>query len=84
MMFDSMDLKETGVKTFNEWLKFCFDHIVAKTASMDPHHIFDQGNMEQFKEFLKTAVQPELVGTPRCFGYCSIVSLTTTQKRMLS
>ena len=59
-MFDSMDLKRTGVITFDEWLKlkFCFEHIAAKTATMDPHPILGHGNMEQFKEFLKTAVQP--------------------------
>merc|ERR1719312_1474373 len=31
-MFDSMDLKATGVITFDEWLKFCQEHIAAKTA----------------------------------------------------
>merc|ERR1711926_57843 len=36
-MFDSMDLKSTGVITFDEWLKFCREHIAAKTATMDPH-----------------------------------------------
>merc|ERR1711862_517644 len=35
-MFDSMDLKATGVITFDEWLKFCREHIAAKTATMDP------------------------------------------------
>merc|ERR1711862_1075687 len=30
-MFDSMDLKSTGVITFDEWLKFCREHIAAKT-----------------------------------------------------
>merc|ERR1711954_158576 len=29
-MFDSMDLKSTGVITFDEWLKFCREHIAAK------------------------------------------------------
>merc|ERR1711951_104976 len=38
-MFDSMDLKATGVITFDEWLKFCREHIAAKTATMDPHPI---------------------------------------------
>merc|ERR1711942_176675 len=28
-MFDSMDLKSTGVITFDEWLKFCQEHIAA-------------------------------------------------------
>merc|ERR1711951_7208 len=32
-MFDSMDLKSTGVITFDEWLKFCREHIAAKTAT---------------------------------------------------
>merc|ERR1712034_18148 len=49
-MFDSMDLKGTGVITFDEWLKFCLEHIAAKTATMDPHPILDHGNMEQFTE----------------------------------
>merc|ERR1712002_648283 len=38
-MFDSVDLKATGVITFDEWLKFCREHIAAKTATMDPHPI---------------------------------------------
>ena len=38
-------------------LKFCFEHIAAKTATMDPHPILNHGNIEQFKEFLKTAFQ---------------------------
>merc|ERR1712112_634162 len=42
-MFDSMDLKATGVVTFDEWLKFCQEHIAAKTAAMDsptcPEHV---------------------------------------------
>merc|ERR1711872_643732 len=38
-MFDSMDLKSTGVITFDEWLKFCQEHVAAKTATMDPHPI---------------------------------------------
>merc|ERR1712029_685673 len=33
-MFDSMDLKATGFITFDEWLKFCREHIAAKTATM--------------------------------------------------
>merc|ERR1711872_541552 len=36
-MFDSMDLKSTGVITFDEWLKFTREHIAAKTATLDPH-----------------------------------------------
>merc|ERR1712081_98007 len=45
-MFDSMDLKSTGVITFDEWLKFCREHIAAKTATMDPHPIIDHGSVK--------------------------------------
>merc|ERR1712055_812759 len=44
-MFDSMDLKATGVITFDEWLKFCLEHILAKTATMTPHPMIDTGNV---------------------------------------
>merc|ERR1712189_103396 len=54
-MFDSMDLKSTGVITFDEWLKFCREHIAAKTATMDPHPIIDQGSVEEYKKFIKEA-----------------------------
>merc|ERR1711874_228174 len=57
-MFDSMDLKSTGVITFDEWLKFCQEHIAAKTATMDPHPIIDHGSVDQYKEFIKTAICP--------------------------
>merc|ERR1712183_1024008 len=60
-MFDSMDLKSTGVITFDEWLKFCLEHILSKTATLDPHPILDHGNAEQYKTFIKAAVS---VGTP--------------------
>merc|ERR1711868_355368 len=55
-MFDSMDLKSTGVITFDEWLKFCQEHIAAKTATMDPHPIIDQGSVDQFKNFIKAGM----------------------------
>merc|ERR1711868_44332 len=55
-MFDSMDLKSTGVITFDEWLKFCQEHIAAKTATMDPHPIIDQGSVDQFKIFIKAGM----------------------------
>merc|ERR1712142_1155771 len=45
-MFDSMDLKSTGVITFDEWFKFCEEHIAAKVATMDPHPIIDQGTVD--------------------------------------
>merc|ERR1719356_1595977 len=55
-MFDSMDLKSTGVITFDEWLKFCQEHIAAKTATMDPHPIIDHGSVDEYKKFIKEAV----------------------------
>ena len=36
-MFDSMDKKSTGVITFDEWLAYSMEHIMAKTATLDPH-----------------------------------------------
>merc|ERR1712227_87825 len=57
-MFDSMGLKSTGVITFDEWLKFCQEHIAAKTATMDPHPIIDHGSVEEYKEFIKVAICP--------------------------
>merc|ERR1711988_970698 len=55
-MFDSMDLKSTGVITSDEWLKFCREHIAAKTATMDPHPIIDQGSVEEYKKFISAAI----------------------------
>merc|ERR1712126_71388 len=55
-MFDSMDLKSTGVITFDEWLKFCREHNAAKTATMDPHPIIDQGSVDEYKTFIKAAM----------------------------
>merc|ERR1712035_255714 len=55
-MFDSMDLKSTGVITFDEWLRFCQEHIAAKTATMDPHPIIDHGSVDQYKTFIKAAI----------------------------
>jgi Ca2+-binding EF-hand superfamily protein len=60
-MFDSMDLKSTGMITFDEWYKFSMEHILAKTATLDPNSILDHGNMEQFKTFLKAALT---IGSP--------------------
>merc|ERR1711915_883941 len=56
-MFDSMDLKSTGVITFDEWLKFSREHIAAKTATLDPHPIIDHGSVEEYKKFIKTAIE---------------------------
>merc|ERR1712033_28283 len=49
-MFDSMDLKSTGVITFDEWLKFCREHIAAKTA------IIDHGSIEEYRKFISAAI----------------------------
>ena len=48
-MFDSMDLKSTGVITFDEWYKFSMDHIRSKTATLPAHPILDNGNSNQFR-----------------------------------
>jgi len=55
-MFDSMDKKSTGVITFDEWLAYSMEHIMAKTATLDPHPIIDHGNAEEYKTFIKKAV----------------------------
>eukprot|EP00092_Neocalanus_flemingeri_P025907 GFUD01028075.1.p1 GENE.GFUD01028075.1~~GFUD01028075.1.p1 ORF type:complete len:259 (+),score=66.13 GFUD01028075.1:125-901(+) len=60
-MFDSMDLKSTGVITFDEWYDYSMKHIIAKTATIPPHPILDHGNKEAFLKVLKVAVKP---GTP--------------------
>merc|ERR1712215_415748 len=60
-MFDSMDLKATGVITVDEWLKFYMEHIFAKTATLAAHPILDHGNLEEFKAFVKAAL---IVGNP--------------------
>merc|ERR1712228_417789 len=69
-MFDSMDLKSTGVITFDEWLKFCREHIAAKTATMDPHPIIDQGSVDEYKKFVKTAIEsPESTEAVELYWY---------------
>merc|ERR1712113_785657 len=55
-MLDSMDLKSTGVITFDEWLKFSREYIAAKTATLDPHPIIDHGSVDEYKKFLKAAI----------------------------
>merc|ERR1712111_224631 len=55
-MFDSMDLKSTGVITFDEWLKFCREHIAAKTATLDAHPIIDHGSVDDYKKFISAAI----------------------------
>jgi len=60
-MFNTMDLKHTGVITFDEWLKFCLDHIEKTVAKLDPHPILNHGTKEELKTFITKAVAP---GTP--------------------
>ena len=55
-MFDSMDKKTTGVITFDEWLAYSLEHIMAKTATLAPHPIIDYGTVDQYKTFIKAAV----------------------------
>merc|ERR1712215_551992 len=55
-MFDSMDLKASGVITVDEWLKFSVEHIFAKTATLAAHPILDHGDLKEFKQFLQPAL----------------------------
>merc|ERR1711936_389692 len=55
-MFDSMDLKASGVITVDEWIKFCMEHIIVKTATLAAHPILDHGNLSEFKQFLQPAL----------------------------
>jgi len=59
-MFETMDTKNTGVITFDEWLTYTLDHIKGKVAGLDPHPILDHGDKTQFLTFVKKAV---VVGT---------------------
>merc|ERR1712035_29704 len=69
-MFDSMDLKSTGVITFDEWLKFCREHIAAKTATLDFHPIIDHGSVDDYKKFIKTAIEtPESAEAVELYWY---------------
>ena len=42
-------VQEKGVITFDECYKFSKEHILAKTATLNPHPILDNGNLEQLK-----------------------------------
>merc|ERR1711973_191685 len=71
-MFDSMDLKSTGVITFDEWLKFCREHIAVKTAIETPEsaeavelywymlEIFTEHDVEK-EGFVKIATFPSMM-----------------------
>jgi len=57
-LFNQMDLKYTGVITFDEWLAFCLEHIGAKVATLEAHPILNHGTKEEFLAFVKKAVVP--------------------------
>merc|ERR1719300_2227107 len=63
-MFDSMDLKATGVITFDEWLKFCREHIAAKTEAMELYwymlEIFTEHDQEK-TGFVKIDIFPSMM-----------------------
>merc|ERR1711990_34903 len=75
-MFDSMDLKATGVITFDEWLKFCLEHILAKTATMAPHPMIDTADVAQYKAFIKAAVS-NVAGTEHVELYWYMLEIFT-------
>ena len=60
-MFDSMDLKGTGVITIDEWPKLCVEHIIANAATLAAHPILDHGKVEEFKVFVTAAL---VIGSP--------------------
>jgi len=68
-MFNQMDLKYTGVITFDEWLKFCLEHIGAKIATLEAHPIIDHGTKEEFKTFVSKAVVPGCAEHTELFWY---------------
>jgi len=68
-LFNEMDLKYTGVITFDEWLKFCLEHIGAKVATLEAHPILDHGSKEEFKEFITKAVVPNTPEHTELFWY---------------
>ena len=57
-MFNSMDIGGTGVITFNEWYQFSVKHILAKTATLYPHPIFDASDKQQLMTFIKAVLVP--------------------------
>jgi len=68
-MFDAMDLKHTGVITFDEWLKFCLEHIEKTVAKLDPHPILNHGTKDEFKAFVTKAVEPGTAEHTELFWY---------------
>jgi len=68
-MFNEMDLKYTGVISFDEWLKFCLEHIGAKVATLEAHPILNHGTKEEFKTFVTKAVVPGCPENTELFWY---------------
>merc|ERR1712200_9602 len=80
-MFDSMDKKSTGVITFDEWLAYSLEHIMAKTATLDPHPIIDHSNVEEYKTFIKKAVS-NTTGPENVELYWFMLELAKTPKKL--
>jgi len=57
-MFDSMDIRGTGVITFTEWYQFSIKHLFAKTAKFYLHPLLDASDKLQFMGFIKDALVP--------------------------
>merc|ERR1711913_226295 len=68
-MFNMMDLKHSGVITFDEWLKFCLEHIETKVATLDPHPILNAGTKDEFKTFITKAVETGTLEHTELFWY---------------
>jgi len=60
-LFSSLDVKSTGVITFDEWYKFAMEHIASKVATLAAHPILDKASKQEFLQFLKMAKKQ---GTP--------------------
>jgi hypothetical protein len=56
-MLDPTDLVRSRAITSDEWLKFNWEHIAIKTATLDPFPTVNHADKEQFTEFLRMAVQ---------------------------
>ena len=77
-----MDLKSTGVITFDEWYKFSMEHIFAKTTTLYYHPILDHGNTEQFKPFLRLDLLLAALRRMSSTGTCWNSSLSMMMPRM--
>ena len=56
-MFDYMDFKGIDVVNVDEWLKFCVEYPIAKTANLATHLILNHGNDEELKAFANAVKQ---------------------------